>query len=335
MEKHEHPTLADAILHPKTEKPDVKSLTADIQKLKANPQTNDPMWWNNLAGSYLRLGQADQAVKILEPVTNRFPNDYGIHANLGTAYHLLRRYVEAEREIRRDTEINTNAHFGLEKYHLALLQYLIRSKDYQLRHVYVDELTTDFLFWGGGQHEPDLQQSPYFRPFSAEERKKAEVEAKQYFSLGGDPWINHGFEPLWKLALGDEQPQYRAKWNLAEDPKLQEGVIYMASLNPKEPACWVILGVVAAQGSDMKLAKTAWKKAIELGSGQSRLLQTHMTSTWEIKSNDWREESLPEFLERNWIYALCSATVLLLIGLRIKRIFRRERTEPLKTVKRH
>ena len=46
--------------------------------------------------------------------------------------------------------MNPDAHFGLEKYHLALLQYLIRDAKYQSRHVYVDEFTAHFLTARGG-----------------------------------------------------------------------------------------------------------------------------------------------------------------------------------------
>jgi len=144
-EKKQHPTLARAILEPTNEVTDVAALMARIKRLRSNPEKGDPAWWNDLAGAYLRLGQPLEAVKTLEPVTNRFSTDYGIHANLGTAYHLLRRYEDAEREIARDLEINPEAHFGLEKYHLALLQYLIRNDSYRLRHVYVDEFTQAFL----------------------------------------------------------------------------------------------------------------------------------------------------------------------------------------------
>ena len=70
------------------------------------------------------MGQPREVVELPEPLREKFANDYGFHANLGTAYHLLGRYPEAEREIARDLEINPDAHFGLEKYHLALLQYL-------------------------------------------------------------------------------------------------------------------------------------------------------------------------------------------------------------------
>src|SRR4051812_48846925 len=78
-EKHQHPTLAQAILSPNVERPDVKSLAEELQKLKSNPKTNDVAWWNEVAGTYLRLGQPAEAVKILEPLTNLFANDYGVH----------------------------------------------------------------------------------------------------------------------------------------------------------------------------------------------------------------------------------------------------------------
>src|SRR5690349_1695949 len=131
-EEARHPNLADVILHgppAPVERPE--TLRSRIKDLTANPRKDDPAWWNDLAGAHMRLGEPQAAVDLLETVTNRFPNDYGIHANLGTAYHLLGRYVEAEREIARDLEINPDAHFGLEKFHLALLQYLIRDAHYQ------------------------------------------------------------------------------------------------------------------------------------------------------------------------------------------------------------
>ena len=111
-----------------------------IKNLEANRDEKNSVWWNNLAGAYLRLNQPATAVKLLEPVVSKFPNDYGIHANLGTAFHLLD-VQDAEKEIARDLEINPDAHFGLEKYHLALLQYLVRDADYKREHVYIDEFS--------------------------------------------------------------------------------------------------------------------------------------------------------------------------------------------------
>ena len=72
-----------------------------IQELRANRRESDAVWWNDLAGAHLRLGEAQEAVRLLEPVVKQFDTNYGIHANLGTAYHLLGRYKEAEREIAR------------------------------------------------------------------------------------------------------------------------------------------------------------------------------------------------------------------------------------------
>ncbi|HZQ46027.1 MAG TPA: tetratricopeptide repeat protein, partial [Verrucomicrobiae bacterium] len=280
-EKRQHPSLAQAILSPKIEQPDVKSLTEDIQKLNSNPKTNDPAWWNDLAGAYLRLSRPTEAVKILEPLTNRFANDYGIHANLGTAYHLLGRYADAEKEIRRDTEINPDAHFGLEKYHLALLQYLSRDQEYRLWHVYVDEFTSSFL------SPPQLfmvfksARASFFESQPDEStRKKMQAEkeiSRKTFSdafqkiASGEANLN-----LSEAVLGDEPPEYMENWDLVAGPKLDEGVIYMATLNPKEPACWVMLGLIAARHRDLNLAKAAFKEAIELGSPQAPILQRYL-----------------------------------------------------------
>jgi tetratricopeptide (TPR) repeat protein len=145
-EKKKSPGLAEVILGPAPGAPDPKPFRERVARLKALPKENDPAWWNDLAGAHLRLGEAAEAAKILEPLVDRFPNDYGIHANLGTAYHLLGRYSEAERQIARDLEINPEAHFGLEKYHLALLRYLKRDPEFQIEHVYLEAWSESFVF---------------------------------------------------------------------------------------------------------------------------------------------------------------------------------------------
>lgn len=287
-EKQEHPTLAQAILTPKTERPDAKSLNDEIQKLNANPKKDDPAWWNNLAGSYLRLGQPAEAVRILEPLTNRFANDYGIHANLGTAYHLLGRYMEAEREIRRDTELNTNAHFGLEKYHLALLQYLCRDPAYRSRHVFVDEFSIPFV-----ETPPRIYLNLYTpRKIDRAEAEAEEKDVKKF--LRGNP--NRELDDdrrqwVLNLIVQDRPPSYRKKWDLGTDPKLEEGVIYMATLNPREPACWVMLAVLAEYHSDYNLAKTAFEKAIALGSPQTPVIKMSLTGIKQQLKHLGKEQS--------------------------------------------
>ena len=114
-EKKSHPTMAAAILGNPPDLGDPAKLRKRIAELNAKRRENDAAWWNDLAGAHIRLGESQKAATLLESVLTRFPDDYGIHANLGTAYHLLGRYAEAEKEIGRDLEINPEAHFGLEK----------------------------------------------------------------------------------------------------------------------------------------------------------------------------------------------------------------------------
>lgn len=244
LEKHARPKMAKVILDPASVAADDKQLLARIDQLRADPKTNSAAWWNELAGANLRLGRAQAAVDLLKPVVESFPNDYGMHANLGTAYHLLGRYAEAERHIARDLELNPDGHFGLERYHLALLQYLARPADYQSRHLYIDEWTGRF-FRGHFLH--------LGKPAAKLERGQTGYESPPE-------------------AINDVPPPYRYQWDLAGDPKCEEGLIYMASLNPGQPACFVMLGVKCLANHDLNLAAAAYERAIQLGSPQRGIL---------------------------------------------------------------
>jgi hypothetical protein len=85
----------------------------------------------------------------------------------------------------------------------------------------------------------------------------------------------------------DARPEYRARWDLAEDPKLEEGAAYMATLNPREPACFVIAGLVALRKNDHHLAIAAFRRAIALRTTQRDLLEPIIT-----RSNEFITESL-------------------------------------------
>jgi hypothetical protein len=78
------------------------------------------------------------------------------------------------------------------------------------------------------------------------------------------------------LATTDPRPSYETNWDLSMDLKLDDGVIYMATLNPKEPACFVVLGMVTGKLGEINLARKAFKKAIEMGSPQAALLQNQI-----------------------------------------------------------
>jgi tetratricopeptide (TPR) repeat protein len=274
-EQKKAPDMAALVLGQTNPPPDPGPLRERIQKLQAAPRTNDPAWWNDLAGAHLRLGEAQAAVDLLTPVVGQFDDDYGIHANLGTAYHLLGRYADAEKEIARDLAINPDGHFGLEKYHLALLQYLTRDADYRSRHVFVDEYTGPF-FEG---HGPNMR---YWEANKIrDERLKYEDMASlraHYQNLTNDVTRNADIEyelseVLEDMAALDTPPPYRADWNLAENTNFEKGVIYMSEMNPQEPACFVMLGIINWRDRHMNLAVTAFRRAIDLGSPQSDILK--------------------------------------------------------------
>jgi tetratricopeptide (TPR) repeat protein len=229
------------------------------------------------------VGEPGEAVKLLEPARKKFPDNYGVHANLGTAYHLLGRHEEAERAIARDLEINPDAHFGLEKYHLALLQYLIRDQDYQRRHVYVDEYTGEF-FRRRGENLRDLKYHAAGVLGNDQKTKTREeiAAAKESISsewrahLVSEKLLNDSIE--WE---GDAPPAYRSKWDLSADTNLVRGVMYMAELNPDEPAAMVMAGAIATGERSYNLAVAAYQRAIDLGSPQAELLQWHIAALHE------------------------------------------------------
>ena len=282
QERLTNPQLAGAIFNAPPQ-PDVGRLRARIERLRGAPREADPAWWNDLAGAHLRLGELQTAVELLEPAAQRFPNDYGVHANLGTAYHLLKRYPEAEREIARDLELNPNAHFGLERYHLALLQYLVRAPVYQAQHVYVDEWTEAFhdtvipfrrrrphgKLPPAATNDYDGGSSTDFAREMAGSRDKLTIARAR----GSEHLRRYEQRMVALRAQGDRPPPYRYRWDLAGDPKFREGVVYMASLNRQEPACWVMLGVASLEHQDLNLAAAAFQRAVDLGSPQSERLR--------------------------------------------------------------
>ncbi|HMJ89523.1 MAG TPA: tetratricopeptide repeat protein [Candidatus Acidoferrum sp.] len=272
VEKWQRPDLAKTIFGVAEPRKDSAKYAKKIAELQAAHRESDAAWWNELAGAMLRSGRAAEAAALLEPVISKFPNDYGLHANLGTAYHLLGRYADAEREIARDLEIDPNAHYGLEKYHLALLQYLMRDSAYQKRHVYVDEFTIGFL---RSHNRISEVAKGIFSPSdtsSTDTNGLAEVRPEDYADGRSRDLIAA------TQAEADTPPAYRFKWNLAEDPKLDEGLLYMAGMNQNEPACIVMLGVSCMRSRNYNLAVAAFQRALDLRSPQADLLQRKITA---------------------------------------------------------
>ncbi len=240
------PAFADLILRSEQPKVDQRTYQKKLDSLLTAPHPEDVTWLNEVAGTYLRKGEAQKAVDLLAPREAQFTNDYGVQANLGTAYHLLGRYEEAERHIARDLEINPEAHFGLEKFHLALLQYLVRDVNWKKERVFVDEFSTRFYLSEG-------------RVFGVGRRLTPE----------NDQAIQR---------LSTKMLPYRAKWILDQDPHLTDGLLYMAELNRTEPAVYEMLGVMCWKKGDRNLAAASFAKAISLGSPKSATLRVKIDS---------------------------------------------------------
>lgn len=331
-EKSRSHDLAQTILGISEISEDTNKLQSRIQDLQANRQENDTNWWNNLAGAYLRLNQPQKAVDLLQPVVEKFPNNYGIHANLGTAYHLLGRYQDAEKEIARDLEINPNAHFGLEKYHLALLQYLVRDQKYQSRHVYVDEFTAAFVGndqgWGFDPFHEDIYEDIAKGQAQNYDQNLAAAEADYRSLVQTNANGRVIAQMLATLAVLDGPPPYRTNWDLRADTNFEAGVIYMAQMNPKEPACFTMLGIDAWAKRDYHLAATAFEKAVALGSPQSELLKRE---TDKIKDFITRSEEQRRTMD---ILLALGVSVLALIVFGIMRLGRRRQSEGLMDISR-
>jgi tetratricopeptide (TPR) repeat protein len=325
-ERTRRPDLAEVILN--TNRPPAKtaSILKRIAALNASQRTNEVNWWNDLAGAHLRLGRAEEAVKLLEPVVARFADDYGMNANLGTAHHLAGNYVEAEKYIRRGLEINPKAHFGLERYHLALLQYLVRDGEFKRRHVFVDEWTIPFLLEAPEYFSrigPDKTPILTNRPVAV----AASTNAESQLAPRSDDRRRSKIEK--ELADGaerDDSPEYRSRWNLASDTNFLQGVTYMAELNPKEPAVFVMAGIAAFVNRDFNLGVAAFERAIALNSPQADLLRWKIADAREFISKARHPPTLRGTLTALIVLGVCVVGGVTALFFVVRWIWRRMRS---------
>lgn len=304
-ERRAKPTLAALILDRQPE-PDLAPVRERADRLMAETKPDDPGWITDLAGAHIRLGELPDAVALLEPAAKRFPKHYAVHSNLGTAYHLQGRYVEAEREIARGLEIDPNAHFGRERYHLALLQYLTRDADYRRRHLYVDEWTHGFIERSSGW-------MPRPRPWR--NHLPADVLKEVVAAQNSGHLISSTTSEDVRAALRDRWPHYRSRWDLGADPKFDEGVQYMASLNPQQAACWTMVGALCQANRDLNLAEAAFTRALKLGSPQAGLLRKRLDA---VRMNRKLGQS-----NRMFELSVIGILILVSIALVVQRIRRR------------
>lgn len=82
-------------------------------------------WHDDIAVAYSKLGNDPKAIAITQPVLERFPERYESLANLGTFYIHNGQYQEGLAFLEEAVKINPDAHFGRERYQIALVEYLI------------------------------------------------------------------------------------------------------------------------------------------------------------------------------------------------------------------
>lgn len=77
---------------------------------------------SDFALNLVKAGKLNEAEIIFRELIQIYPNNYALHANLGTTYELLGKNELALKHIKKSVEINPNAHRGSEWIHIQLLE---------------------------------------------------------------------------------------------------------------------------------------------------------------------------------------------------------------------
>lgn len=86
--------------------------------------------YDDLAVALDKLGKHGAAIAAIREKAQRLPKvgEYETHANLGTFLVHSGRLEEGAAELKKAIEINPDAHFGREKYHVLLVEYVIERR---------------------------------------------------------------------------------------------------------------------------------------------------------------------------------------------------------------
>ncbi len=94
-------------------------------RIELNPT---PELYDDLAVAYEKLGNTDEAIRVIEKKASLYPGLYSTHANLGTFYFHSGKYDRGLQEIDKALAINPDAHFGREVYQKRLVEYLLSTR---------------------------------------------------------------------------------------------------------------------------------------------------------------------------------------------------------------
>lgn len=102
------------------------NLTELNEELKGDPDNYKT--WSDIALNLMKTGQADSAVKILAPLVKKYPGEYNLMANLGTAYELTGANDSAYKYISKGYTLNNLSHRGSEWIHVKILEAKIKRQ---------------------------------------------------------------------------------------------------------------------------------------------------------------------------------------------------------------
>ena len=95
---------------------------------KVKEGTDDFKTWSNIALNLMKLGQVDSSIQILKPLLGKYPNEYNLIANLGTAYELNGQLDSALYYINKGFKLNPTSHLKSEWVHISILEAKIQER---------------------------------------------------------------------------------------------------------------------------------------------------------------------------------------------------------------
>ena len=93
----------------------------------------------------LRVGDKKRSLLLLEELYKKYPNEYNIVANLGTAYEVTGNNSKALELLKRAVEINPRSHYNSEWIHIKILEQKIAAQPDYKKIINLD--INDFASW--------------------------------------------------------------------------------------------------------------------------------------------------------------------------------------------
>jgi tetratricopeptide (TPR) repeat protein len=131
-----------------------KKYATIIQKLLT---ANEFKLLSDFAWYELRVGDKKRSLLLLEELYKRYPNEYNVVANLGTAYEVNGNDIKALELLKKAVEINSRSHYNSEWIHIKILEQKIATPPDFTKVMNLE--IKDFTAWLNDQ-KYQFQQAP-------------------------------------------------------------------------------------------------------------------------------------------------------------------------------